>query len=187
MSLVRYLFGLTLFPSLVRALTPCGRTSVPRPQSFTPNSGEKQFLWTVNHSEENSCAVFTDSLRSGCALNQCIYRTTILAAVAFLDAFQKVADMATNSRGKGECFSINSGLTCLLWSQASLHSSGKNSRKMWTTSEQGVTCCKFVITILRCDTSITSLCLRSTCILCCADSQPAGRLLVITQVKGQIE
>uniref|UniRef100_A0A8C8DGK1 IMD domain-containing protein n=1 Tax=Oryzias sinensis TaxID=183150 RepID=A0A8C8DGK1_9TELE len=27
-------------------------------------------------------------------------RTTILAAVAFLDAFQKVADMATNSRGK---------------------------------------------------------------------------------------
>lgn len=29
-----------------------------------------------------------------------IYRTTILAAVAFLDAFQKVADMATNSRGK---------------------------------------------------------------------------------------
>uniref|UniRef100_A0A3P9JUT6 IMD domain-containing protein n=1 Tax=Oryzias latipes TaxID=8090 RepID=A0A3P9JUT6_ORYLA len=26
-------------------------------------------------------------------------RTTILAAVAFLDAFQKVADMATNSRG----------------------------------------------------------------------------------------
>lgn len=30
----------------------------------------------------------------------CIFRTTILAAVAFLDAFQKVADMATNSRGK---------------------------------------------------------------------------------------
>uniref|UniRef100_A0A3P8VKD3 MTSS I-BAR domain containing 2a n=1 Tax=Cynoglossus semilaevis TaxID=244447 RepID=A0A3P8VKD3_CYNSE len=29
----------------------------------------------------------------------CIFRTTILAAVAFLDAFQKVADMATNSRG----------------------------------------------------------------------------------------
>lgn len=36
------------------------------------------------------------------AVNMCqyIYRTTILAAVAFLDAFQKVADMATNSRGK---------------------------------------------------------------------------------------
>lgn len=32
---------------------------------------------------------------------KCIYRTTILAAVAFLDAFQKVADMATNSRGRG--------------------------------------------------------------------------------------
>lgn len=26
-------------------------------------------------------------------------RTTVLAAVAFLDAFQKVADMATNTRG----------------------------------------------------------------------------------------
>uniref|UniRef100_A0A667XPQ1 MTSS I-BAR domain containing 2a n=1 Tax=Myripristis murdjan TaxID=586833 RepID=A0A667XPQ1_9TELE len=32
-------------------------------------------------------------------MNQYFYRTTILAAVAFLDAFQKVADMATNSRG----------------------------------------------------------------------------------------
>lgn len=40
---------------------------------------------------------------------QCVYRTTILAAVAFLDAFQKVADMATNSRGK-IVFSINSSV-----------------------------------------------------------------------------
>ncbi|MGH0133530.1 UNVERIFIED_CONTAM: hypothetical protein FKN15_035309 [Acipenser sinensis] len=30
-------------------------------------------------------------------------RTTVLAAVAFLDAFQKVADMATNTRGKETC------------------------------------------------------------------------------------
>lgn len=31
-------------------------------------------------------------------------RTTVLAAVAFLDAFQKVADMATNTRGRDfEC------------------------------------------------------------------------------------
>ena len=30
----------------------------------------------------------------------CPYRTTVLAAVAFLDAFQKVADMATNTRGR---------------------------------------------------------------------------------------
>lgn len=37
----------------------------------------------------------------------CIFRTTILAAVAFLDAFQKVADMATNSRGKKD-FLFNS-------------------------------------------------------------------------------
>ncbi|MEQ2301123.1 Protein MTSS 2 [Ameca splendens] len=27
-------------------------------------------------------------------------RTTVLATVAFLDAFQKVADMATNTRGR---------------------------------------------------------------------------------------
>lgn len=30
----------------------------------------------------------------------CSCRTTVLAAVAFLDAFQKVADMATNTRGR---------------------------------------------------------------------------------------
>lgn len=35
-------------------------------------------------------------------------RTTILAAVAFLDAFQKVADMATNSRGKRSFLLIQS-------------------------------------------------------------------------------
>ncbi|MGH0127415.1 UNVERIFIED_CONTAM: hypothetical protein FKN15_065223 [Acipenser sinensis] len=29
-----------------------------------------------------------------------LHRTTVLAAVAFLDAFQKVADMATNTRGE---------------------------------------------------------------------------------------
>lgn len=28
-----------------------------------------------------------------------LHRTTVLAAAAFLDAFQKVADMATNTRG----------------------------------------------------------------------------------------
>lgn len=40
-------------------------------------------------------------MRSCCSEHvSCICRTTILAAVAFLDAFQKVADMATNSRGK---------------------------------------------------------------------------------------
>ncbi|MEE6463153.1 hypothetical protein FKM82_005802 [Ascaphus truei] len=30
-------------------------------------------------------------------------RTTVVAAAAFLDAFQKVADMATNTRGKQRC------------------------------------------------------------------------------------
>lgn len=56
-----------------------------------------------NLDERKSCVIFTDFLCSHSAVNMCqyIYRTTILAAVAFLDAFQKVADMATNSRGKG--------------------------------------------------------------------------------------
>lgn len=40
----------------------------------------------------------------------CASRTTILAAVAFLDAFQKVADMATNSRGKDFVFKIQSSV-----------------------------------------------------------------------------
>lgn len=35
-------------------------------------------------------------------------RTTVLAAVAFLDAFQKVADMATNTRG-GEGVRLEAG------------------------------------------------------------------------------
>lgn len=29
-----------------------------------------------------------------------LHRTTVVALAAFLDAFQKVADLATNSRGK---------------------------------------------------------------------------------------
>ena len=41
----------------------------------------------------------------------CVSRTTILAAVAFLDAFQKVADMATNSRGKA--FVLKTGVSML--------------------------------------------------------------------------
>lgn len=53
---------------------------------------------------KKSCTTFIDSgfvMRSCCSEHvSCICRTTILAAVAFLDAFQKVADMATNSRGK---------------------------------------------------------------------------------------
>lgn len=40
----------------------------------------------------------------------CVSRTTILAAVAFLDAFQKVADMATNSRGKAFVFKSQSSV-----------------------------------------------------------------------------
>ncbi|KAG7244460.1 hypothetical protein INR49_030112 [Caranx melampygus] len=41
-------------------------------------------------------------------------RTTILAAVAFLDAFQKVADMATNSRGK-DVFQLIQGFWGRFW------------------------------------------------------------------------
>lgn len=56
------------------------------------------------------------TLCSESAMNQCTYRTTILAAVAFLDAFQKVADMATNSRGKGNLalHGVESSL-CMNW------------------------------------------------------------------------
>lgn len=51
-------------------------------------------------------------------------RTTVLAAVAFLDAFQKVADMATNTRGRGlslrgghpqACLGGGTGGECPLW------------------------------------------------------------------------
>lgn len=50
--------------------------------------------------------MFADSLCNQSTVNmcRCVYRTTILAAVAFLDAFQKVADMATNSRGKDSVY-----------------------------------------------------------------------------------
>lgn len=54
------------------------------------------------------------TLCSESEMNQCTYRTTILAAVAFLDAFQKVADMATNSRGKGNSHGVESSL-CMNW------------------------------------------------------------------------
>lgn len=33
-------------------------------------------------------------------------RTTVVAVAAFLDAFQKVADLATNSRGKSARFPV---------------------------------------------------------------------------------
>uniref|UniRef100_A0A3B3HBC3 MTSS I-BAR domain containing 2a n=1 Tax=Oryzias latipes TaxID=8090 RepID=A0A3B3HBC3_ORYLA len=79
-----------MFCSPSRARILCGRTSAPRPRSFTLSSGEamdkKGFL----------CRFSTTSMQQ---TNLYAFRTTILAAVAFLDAFQKVADMATNSRG----------------------------------------------------------------------------------------
>lgn len=103
MSLLRYRQTFPFcFLFLARAPTLCGKISVPRPQSCTLNSGERYFLWTVNLRAENSYAMFTDSLCNQSTVNTCccVYRTTILAAGAFLDAFQKVADMATNSRGK---------------------------------------------------------------------------------------
>lgn len=40
--------GMTaLFPFITRALTPCGKTSVPRPQNCTLNSGEEEKKKTV--------------------------------------------------------------------------------------------------------------------------------------------
>lgn len=67
MSLVIYLFDSFLFPSLIRALTPCGKTSVPRPQNCTLNSGEKWFHSTVGNKKENTCVILTDSfMQSRC-------------------------------------------------------------------------------------------------------------------------
>lgn len=45
----------------------------------------------------------------------CLYfRTTVVAAAAFLDAFQKVADMATNTRGEQMCpFLIQQKVPCV--------------------------------------------------------------------------
>ncbi|MEE6457851.1 hypothetical protein FKM82_000067, partial [Ascaphus truei] len=47
-------------------------------------------------------------------------RTTVLAAVAFLDAFQKVADMATNTRGATR--DIGSALTRMCMRHRSIES-----------------------------------------------------------------
>eukprot|EP00064_Thunnus_orientalis_P016481 superscaffoldBa00003281_g16547 len=42
-------------------------------------------------------------------------RTTVLAAVAFLDAFQKVADMATNTRVQLGTFSVSLAQQAACW------------------------------------------------------------------------
>uniref|UniRef100_A0AAX7TXJ2 IMD domain-containing protein n=1 Tax=Astatotilapia calliptera TaxID=8154 RepID=A0AAX7TXJ2_ASTCA len=58
------------------------------------------FIWfnTFPFSYQSSYPVWEDFSAKATKLHSQL-RTTILAAVAFLDAFQKVADMATNSRG----------------------------------------------------------------------------------------
>ena len=111
------LFGLTdfLFLSPVRAPILYGRTSVPKPQNCTLNSGEKQCNMCSLVEFNYFCFVWIPLFRLTYWLlvaqmvpcchwevstHLWFHRTTILAAVAFLDAFQKVADMATSSRGK---------------------------------------------------------------------------------------
>jgi len=42
-------------------------------------------------------------------------RTTVVAAAAFLDAFQKVADMATNTRGKQMEGRLPARTECGMW------------------------------------------------------------------------
>lgn len=43
-------------------------------------------------------------------------RTTVVATAAFLDAFQKVADLATNSRGKqSQMLGVNWRSSYILW------------------------------------------------------------------------
>ena len=102
------------FPSPVRAPIPSGRTSVPKPRNCTLNSGENRCN-TCHVELKYFCFVWSPLFRLTYWLSVAqmvprrhwevstffwFHRTTILAAVAFLDAFQKVADMATSSRGK---------------------------------------------------------------------------------------
>lgn len=103
------------FSLLLSELLPCvGRLQC---QSHkTALSTQVRSSWMVNLDEKNIMQYIQTLSHSHDAVNmwKCIYRTTILAAVAFLDAFQKVADMATNSRGKGNvCQQFN--LTHLFW------------------------------------------------------------------------
>uniref|UniRef100_A0A671TKL5 MTSS I-BAR domain containing 2a n=1 Tax=Sparus aurata TaxID=8175 RepID=A0A671TKL5_SPAAU len=57
-----------------------------------------EFVYPSHFSFQSSYPVWEDFSAKATKLHSQL-RTTILAAVAFLDAFQKVADMATNSRG----------------------------------------------------------------------------------------
>lgn len=73
----------------------------------TPLSTQVRRNSQLDEKKKKSCVTDTDAVNK-CG---CVSRTTILAAVAFLDAFQKVADMATNSRGKDFVFKILNSLT----------------------------------------------------------------------------
>ncbi|XP_015414271.1 PREDICTED: MTSS1-like protein [Myotis davidii] len=67
----------------------------------SPGAGSPAALWHLTPSPispQSSYPIWEDFNSKATKLHSQL-RTTVLAAVAFLDAFQKVADMATNTRG----------------------------------------------------------------------------------------
>ncbi|KAF3817666.1 hypothetical protein GH733_012953 [Mirounga leonina] len=73
-----------------------GRRHVGSPAQVEPSS--LQNLITSPSPRQSSYPIWEDFNSKATKLHSQL-RTTVLAAVAFLDAFQKVADMATNTRG----------------------------------------------------------------------------------------
>ncbi|XP_027475271.1 protein MTSS 2 isoform X4 [Zalophus californianus] len=73
-----------------------GRRHVGSPAQVEPSS--LQDLITSPSPRQSSYPIWEDFNSKATKLHSQL-RTTVLAAVAFLDAFQKVADMATNTRG----------------------------------------------------------------------------------------
>ncbi|XP_070575826.1 protein MTSS 1-like isoform X2 [Ptychodera flava] len=78
---------------------------------------------TIINDMKTSTPVWEDFMSKAAKLNQTL-RATILAASAFLDAFQKVADMATNTRGATR--DIGSALTRMCMRHRSIEHKLKN-------------------------------------------------------------
>lgn len=82
---------------------------MPRLPSCMPSSGECHLYLSLQN-KPYYCRLRKDIVIISCTFFVSFLRTTVLAAVAFLDAFQKVADMATNTRGRTVCMCVWSGV-----------------------------------------------------------------------------
>ncbi|MEQ2256342.1 hypothetical protein ILYODFUR_023264 [Ilyodon furcidens] len=71
------------------------------PIDWSPSCLTESGLFLFRICVEGSYPVWDDFISKATKL-QTQLRTTVVAVAAFLDAFQKVADLATNSRGKME-------------------------------------------------------------------------------------